>query len=453
MSTPCEEIRPELEALLGALAEGPLDAPGSKRLGQILREHPDARQFYLDYCQMHALLESAHGELQALDHPAFGRRRLLGGVAAAAGLLLVAGAAFLTQGSRSIDASLAQVQGSAWVIRDDRKVPVSDIREMRAGDRVLTTPEARTEIRYKDGSQIVLLEKTEVRLRDDVRARMELREGTVRCEVSPQPADRPFILSTPQAEAVVVGTSFDLSFGAEETRLLTRLGHVRLTSEGRSVDVGPGERGSATAAGVVRWVPVYDLDFTRIGGIPASMETTFCESATHLTPGRKVARVTDRLRLDGKGLSFVQGPETQWTHGLVVLEGKDPIGDDAILEADVAGGRPWSLGLSVSGDAFDGYRVIFAAIDEYPNGVAVDTISAKELMVLARDPRPISNDQDHTLRVERRGSRIRAWIDGQIRIDTEVTQPLPENRRRTFSMSNFGASPSVRALRVWKPAP
>ena len=341
------------------------------------------------------------------------------------------------------------VQGSAWVVRDDRKVPVADIREMRAGDRILTSPEARTELRYKDGTQVLLMEKTEIRLRDDGRARMELREGSLRCEVTPQPAERPFIVSTPQADAIVIGTSFDLSSGTEETRLQTRSGRVRLTSEGRTVEVGPGERGTATAAGVVRWVPVQNLDFTRMSELPASLVTTFCESATHLTPNRKIERVFDRLRFGKDGLSFVQ----ERNHGLVVLEGKDPIGEDVILEADVAGGQQWSLQLSVSGDAFDGYRVVFAAIDEYPNGIAVDTISAKELMVLARDPRPISYDKDHTVRVERRGSRIRAWIDGRIRIDTEVTQPLPENRRRTFSMSNFGATPNVRALRVWTPAP
>lgn len=453
MSTPCEEIRPELEELLGAMSEGQLDAGGTKRLSRILREHPDARQFYLDYCQMHALLESAHGVLQALENPAVGRRRLLAWCASAAAVLVVAGAFFFTKGAAPIDASVAFVQGSAWVVRDDRKVPIADVREMRAGDRIVTTPEARTDLRYRDGSQVVVMEKSEVRLRDDGRARMELREGTVRCEVSPQPPERPFIVSTPQADAVVVGTSFDLTSSREETRLQTRSGRVRLTSEAGSVEVGPGEKGSATAAGVVRWVPVADLDFTRMTEIPASFETTFCESATHLTPNRKVERVTDRLRFGKDGLSFIQGPENQWKHGLVVLAAKEPVGEDVLLEADVAGGKQWSLQLSVSGDAFEGYRVVFAALDEYPNGIAIDTISAKELMVLARDPRPISYDKDHTLRLERRGARIRAWIDGQIRIDTEVTQPLPENRRRTFSLANFGASASVRALRVWKPAP
>ena len=87
MSTPCEEIRPELEALLGAMTDGGLDAPGRKRLAEILHDHPDARQVYLDYCQMHALLRSAHGELSAVARP---RRRWAPWAAAAAAAALLA---------------------------------------------------------------------------------------------------------------------------------------------------------------------------------------------------------------------------------------------------------------------------------------------------------------------------------------------------------------------------
>src|SRR5581483_971010 len=135
-------------------------------------------------------------------------------------------------------------------------------------------------------------------------------------------------------------------------------------------------------------------------------------------------------------------------HGLVVLKDKEDLGEDLILEAVVAGGRPWSLQFSVSGDAFEGYRVVFAAMDEYPNGVAIDTISAGELMVLARDPRKIPYGTDRTVRVERHGSRIRALVDGRTRIDTEISQPLPEGRRRTYSVANYGAEPVVKSLKV-----
>lgn len=452
MSTPCEEIRPDLEALLGELAEGQLGAEGARRLSRILREHPDARQVYLDYCQMHALLQSAHGVLQAMEDPAAGRRRLLGWSAAAAAVLLVAGAALVWSGPGPIDASVSTLQGSAYVVRDDRKLPLADLREMRGGDRILTPADAGAELRYGDGSRVVLSERSEIRLRDDGRARMELREGSVRCDVTPQVPGRPFAISTPHGEATVLGTSFELQAGADETRLLTRSGRVRLRSEQESVEVGPGERGQVTAGRVVRWVPVRDLDFSAMSGVPETMETIFCDAASHLNKDRKPVPAPDRVRFLQGGLTFVQGPDPRAKHGLVVLKDKGEIGEDALLEAVVAAGPAWSLQMSVSGDAFEGYRVVFAAMDEYPNGVAVDTISAGDLMVLARDPRKISYDREHTLRVERLGTRMRVWIDGQIRIDTEVTQPLPEGRRRTFSLSNFGAEPVVKSLKIWTPA-
>ncbi|MBV8881292.1 MAG: FecR domain-containing protein [Planctomycetaceae bacterium] len=453
MSTPCEEIRPELEELLGAMAEGRLDAPGAARLSRILKEHPDARQFYLDYCQMHALLQSAHGVLQAMENPVVGRRRVLGWSAAAAAALIAVGAGLALRGSGPVDATASALQGSSFVLRNDRKLPLADLGDLKAGDRIVTPADAASELRFGDGSRVVLLEKSEIRLRDDPRARLELREGGLRCDVTPQSPGRPFSVLTPQAEATVIGTSFELTSTSSETRLVTRSGRVRLSSDGRSVEVGPGERASATSAGLVRWVPVRDLDFRAMKELPSAFEVLFCESSIHLSPARKIEAAPDRVRLGEGGLTFVQGSAAKVPHGLVVLKEKEELGDDVLLEADVSGGAPWSLGLSVCGDAFEGYRVIFAALDEYPNGVAVDTISAKELQVLARDPRKIPYDRDHTLRVERRGSRIQVWVDGQSRIDTEVTQPLPEGRRHTVSMSNFGAPPKVKSLRVWKPGP
>jgi len=453
MSTPCEEIRPDLEALLAAMAEGQLDAQGARKLSLILKEHPDARQFYLDYCQIHALLQSAHGVLQAMGHPAGGRRRVLAWTAAAAAVLAVAGAAFYVAAPAPIDASASILQGSATVLRDDRRFPLAEIREMRVGDRIVTPAAGTAEVRYGDGSRVVLLERSEVRLRDDGRARLELREGGLRCDVTPQPAGRPFAISTPHGEATVLGTSFDLEATSEETRLATRSGRVRLSAERQSVEVGPGELGTAGASGAVRWVPVRDFDFSSLRELPSTWETLFCEASVHLHKDRKIERVSGRALLVPGGLTFVQGPPAPVKHGLVVLKDKEDLGEDLILEAVVAGGRPWSLQFSVSGDAFEGYRVVFAAMDEYPNGVAIDTISAGELMVLARDPRKIPYGTDRTVRVERHGSRIRALVDGRTRIDTEISQPLPEGRRRTYSVANYGAEPVVKSLKVWKPAP
>jgi hypothetical protein len=46
---------------------------------------------------------------------------------------------------------------------------------------------------------------------------------------------------------------------------------------------------------------------------------------------------------------------------------------------------------------------------------------------------------------------MRVWIDRELLLDTEIRHPLPETRRRTFAISNYGAPPVLRGLRVWKP--
>lgn len=447
MSTPCEEIRPELEALLAALSDGTLDAAAKKRLSQILREHPDARQFYLDYCQMHALLQSAHGVLQALEAPSAVRRRRGIWIAGAAALLLVAGGAVFLRSSSRVDATVALVQGTAWIVRNGERVALPPTGEMRPGDRIATAADSRTEVRLRDGSRITLLEQTDA----EIGPRIQLKEGTLRCEVMPQP--QPLVFQTPHAEATVLGTEFELSAAWKETRLRMISGIVRLTADGRSVDVKAGQAAVAGPQGVVKWEPVCSVDFTTMKDLPAQMITAFCLSDIIHTAGRKIESGAERIRVADGGLVFGPLPGSALKHGLMDLQWKGDVGDDVILEADIAAGKPWGLGLSVSGTAFEGYRFFYAAIDEYPNGVALDTIYPKDCIILARDPRPISYDKDHTLRVERRGNRFRAWVDGQIRIDTEVNHPLAEGRRRTFSLCNFGSTPVVRALRVWKAAP
>lgn len=447
MSTPCEEIRPELEALLAALSDGTLDPAARKRLSQILREHPDARQFYLDYCQMHALLQSAHGVLQALEPPSTAHRRRLGWLAAAAAVLLAAGGiAFLRETSR-VEATVALKEGTAWIVRNGERVALPATGEMRPGDRIATAANSRTDVQLRDGTRITLLEQTEA----EIGPRIQLKEGTLRCDVRPQP--RPLVLQTPHAEATVLGTEFELTAAWKETRLRTTSGIVRLSADGRSVDVRAGQVAVAGAQGVVKWEPVCSLDFTTMKDLPAQMTTAFCLSDVIHTVDRKIESGAERIRVANGGLVFGPLPGSGLKHGLMDLQWTGEVGDDLIMEADVAAGKPWGLGLSVSGTAFEGYRFFYAAIDQYPNGVAVDTIYPSDCIILARDPRPISYDQDHTLRVERRGNRFRAWVDGQIRIDTEINHKLADGRRRTFSLCNFGSTPVVRALRVWKAAP
>jgi ferric-dicitrate binding protein FerR (iron transport regulator) len=444
MSVPCEEIRPELEALLAAMTDGTLDAAGKKRLSTILREHPDARQFYLDYCQMHALLQSAHGVLQALDLSSSARRRRLTWIGAAAALLLAVGTLVLLRNAPRIEASLASVEGTAWIVRDGAKVPVTSAPGLRRGDRIQTGAESRGECLLRDGSRLTLLGRTEVELGE----RFQLKEGTLRCDIRPQ--SRPLVFQTPHADATVLGTEFELSAGWKETRLHTTVGHVRLAAEGRSVDVKAGQIGTADAQAVTRWDPVCALDFTKMRELPSTMSPMFCPSEVIHLATRKIVVDAGRVTLSESGLKL--GSDSA-QNGLVDLQWKEEVGEDLIVEVEVRSGPKWGLGIAVSGSGFEGYRVFFAAIEKYPNGIAVDTIYPAECIVLAQDPRPIPFDKDHTIRVERRGQRIRAWVDGDVRIDTVINHPLADARRRVFSLCNFGAAPTIRTLKVWKAAP
>jgi len=443
------EVRAELAALLSAMTDGDLDAAGRRRLAELLRLHPDARRTYLDYCQMHALLTDAHGVLKAMEPPV-SKGWLRGiGTAAAALLLVVLGIALGWRNGRPgtpLGARLTPAEGSAWVLRDGRRAAIGSVHDVRDGDRFVTGPDSRAEVRTGDGSKIVIRDRTEAAFR---KGGVELREGSLWCEVAPRPPGRSLVFSTPRAEVSVLGTSFELTADSRETRLRPVRGWLSLASEGRAVEVKPGEFGLADAGGVVRWVPVCDLDFAGMKALPPSMETYFCLADPLLTAERKVVPAPDQVRFVPGGL--VLGLHPGGRNGLVDVRWKEETGDDLILEADVAAGSRWAMGFALSGHSFEGYRIVFAAIEGYPNGVAVDTIHPRDCIVLAYDSRRIPFDRDHVLRVERRGARLRAWVDRELRIDTEIAHPLPEGRRRTFSLNNFGSSPVVRGFRAWKP--
>jgi ferric-dicitrate binding protein FerR (iron transport regulator) len=448
MSASLEEMRPELEALLSALLDGRLERSERQRLSRILREVPAARRVYLDFCQMHALLISAHGVLQALRPPA--RRRFGGFVALAAAILMALGVAFwIRSGSASWGARVEPAAGSAWIVRDGRRVALSDPRPVREGDRFVTGTGSRAVIRRHDGSTFVLLERTDAAFRA---GRVELNGGFLRCDIAPQ-GGRSLTFLTPNAEATILGTAFELSAAGGETRLHTLRGRVRLAAEGRSAEIGIGQIGVADGRDLIRWEPALDLDFSALKELPPAFTTHFCFSDVLQTLGRAVVPAPERVRLVPGGLTFGPPPDRPSRNGLIELRWSEEVGDDVMVEAEVAGAPRWSLGMAVSGGSFDGYRIIFAAIQGYDNGVAVDTLHPAECIVLAKDPTPIAPDADHTLRVERRGTRMKVWVDRDLRIDTEIDHPLPEGRRRTVSLSNFGAPPVVKSLRVWKLGP
>jgi ferric-dicitrate binding protein FerR (iron transport regulator) len=455
MATPEQDVLREMAGLLGAMTEGRLDNAGRRRLTQLVREEPEARGLYLDYCQMHALLRSAHGVLTALEPPERQRRRRVGWLAVGVAVLaLAATAAFvmvrLAWPASGLESTIAAARGDVQVLRNGQRIAADVAGTIRPGERILTGADGTADLRLTDGTALHLDSATDVGFEEQKDSRhVRLTTGAIRCEVAPQLPDRPLVFQTPHAELTVLGTAFELTATPVESRVRVLRGRVRWTAGGRSVEVAAGELSTADTQGLRAWQPVCDLDFSTLKTVPPQWETVYCDTQSLHTAERKIVPAPNGIRVADGGLRFADSRNQFGEHGLLVSRWRDAIGSDVAIEVDVAAGAKWSLGIAVDGDSFEGYRVIFAA-PRYPNGIELDSLYPAGQTLLAQDPRPISAERDHTLRVEKQGPRIRVWVDRELRIDTAVTHPLAQDRKRTVAVSNFGESPLIRTLRVWK---
>ncbi len=471
-------IDPELSGLLRGYFAGELAEAGVGRLLERCRRDPEAARALAELTRVERALAWRHagrggeafvnevlmrlspergrssGFVRAvLDRvrPASPRRWLP--IAAAAILLVVSGAValwWIGGAPAPLDASVAEARGRVQLLRRGERLEARPGMDMLDGDGVQTGADGQAGVRYGDGTNVRLYADTEARFAP---RRAELKAGVLRCDAAPQAPGRSFVVATPHAQAAVIGTSFELAATRAETRLRTIQGQVRFTAGGQAVEVRDGGLSTADSRGLRAWEPVCDFDFSSLTALPASLETVFCSTTVLHTPDRKVVTAPDRARLEEGGLKFVLHPQDASKYGLIVARLKEEVGDDAVVEATIAGGAPWTLGMAVGGDSFEGYRVIFVA-HEGESGIAVDSIYPAALAVLAQDARTISFDRDRVLRAEKIGRRIRVWVDRDLRLDTEVSYPLAEKRLRTVALSNFGGPPIVRNLRVWKrPAP
>ena len=64
-----EDEKKKLESLLIELTEGELSPEHSRRFMEIMRQHPEVKKYYLEYCQIHTMLAWEHGVLGELHLP------------------------------------------------------------------------------------------------------------------------------------------------------------------------------------------------------------------------------------------------------------------------------------------------------------------------------------------------------------------------------------------------
>jgi ferric-dicitrate binding protein FerR (iron transport regulator) len=98
-------------------------------------------------------------------------------------------------------------------------------------------------LKLPDGTKIDLAAETRVeKITNGDGKRLVLAQGILTADVRKQPAGQPFVVTTPHAEARVIGTKFTLTVKGDATRLDVQEGRVRLTrlSDTTGVDVGAG---------------------------------------------------------------------------------------------------------------------------------------------------------------------------------------------------------------------
>jgi ferric-dicitrate binding protein FerR (iron transport regulator) len=347
--------------------------------------------------------------------------------------------------------TVVSTRGAVEIIRDDRWIPASPGEGVRPGERIRTAGDGSAALRLSDGSSIHLEGSTDLVVpRAGAPRAFRVRTGAVRCAVAEQPSGRPLVFQTPHADLTVPGTAFDLVAAAVESRVRVEQGRVRWADGGAGFEVFAGEASTADLRGVQAWVPVCDLDFSVMATLPPQLDTVFCDSKSLHTRDRRIRPAPGGIRLGNGGLRFAPQRESYETHGLIVTRWAEAVGGDVALEVGLTAEPRWALQLSVDGDSFEGYRIIFAA-PKYPNGIAIDSLHPSGVALLAQDPRALPDRGDHVLRVEKRGPQLRVWVDRELRIDTVVDHPLAPGRKRTFALAQFGSGPLVRSLRVWKP--
>jgi len=201
----------------------------------------------------------------------------------AAAFVVIAGAWFAhRQWAASIPlASVTAISGNARTSAPDGR----RARQLRVGNRIaagqiiLTHKNSRVTFRYeKEMTHVTLGQSARVSMAGSHRAKcLQLHAGTLAASVAPQSSDNTFVVITPQAEAMAIGTAFKVGVSGAATRLATTEGKVRLTriSDRKSVEVTAGHYAVASPNAELTTMPsfteVLSFDFED-GKRPAVLE-------------------------------------------------------------------------------------------------------------------------------------------------------------------------------------
>jgi hypothetical protein len=273
--------RPELETLLGRLDRDPefrlefssalrmrglLDGalssdPGSERLAQVVEvaiRVGDGRlgERVMDEIGKREPSLLPRGRFAWLSRP---RARIAAGIAAA--WLIAIGVLITLHEPRAIQVSAAGP--GVRIDRGSESLSAHAGLPLEGGDRMVVPPRSWASLRYADGTSVELAPETAIELEGGPlhpgTKKILLEKGRLTADVRPQPADRPMVVRSPDAEARVVGTDLAVTVGGGQTRLHVRHGMVSFSRResaeaievlgGQAATVAPGVDLRAEPAG------------------------------------------------------------------------------------------------------------------------------------------------------------------------------------------------------------
>jgi ferric-dicitrate binding protein FerR (iron transport regulator) len=197
------------------------------------------------------------------------RTRFFFAASAAAMLLLVGGASALilmhahNGGGAAVvitqdenRATVKLVEGHVTVRRGGAIQAVTPGFALHALD-VLETDDGSATLDYPDGTQVRVYKGSQVtlhpaELKDLAHIGVGLQSGRIEAAVKPQPMGRPMMVVTPQARATILGTRFELTVTAGESKLVVTEGAINFANTAQNEAVVVAKDHSAVAAANVR---------------------------------------------------------------------------------------------------------------------------------------------------------------------------------------------------------
>lgn len=300
------------------------------------------------------------GASEARPSRALALRYLAPPMGAAAAALLLLGYLGFKKAPRGLCAEILRIEGPVQLMVGDSRRPARSGDVVEPGRGVHTGPGARVTLGYPDGTTIEVAEDTVISLEKDRKAkRISLDRGGLRARVAKQPAGRPMVLATPQAEVEVLGTRFSLSVKVDSTRLEVEEGKVRMTRryDGASVEVTKGHyavaaRGVALAAMLISGAAASDWPQAAAN----AARTGHVDDEPRPPYTRVWTKWWDRERLPHTNQPIIVGGAVYIASGNGIVHAVDAATGKGLWDTDIGAGVIHTL-------AGDDARIYAAALD------------------------------------------------------------------------------------------